>query len=441
MNKFSIFMASLAVAATSFAQGEADPNRLILTNTIGNTKGYVLDRVQDITFARVDGEVKANVEIFDVQLDQLTLAVTKTEACSSYKLNVLPATMANRYDDLAVISYLNSYTDTPTYYDDFTNATLTGIEFQPATDYVLVTVGIDMYGVEDGVVRVPFTTPRPDIVGSPEIKAEVVDRQLESFSIRFTPNEDVAEYYCVAGEKGELMSQYEFFGPMMGLTSFTDMIIKWGTPRYSEAVVEWTSMAPNTDYEVYYVALDKEGTPADYQSIEVSTLALGGSGEASVAIELGAYEYADWWGEILPSQYITFTPNDQSSCYRLGVYLAEKYDPLAEEIKEELKSDPPMPMANWFQYDALTTDFQIDPDTECVAIAAAKNGDGEWGEVTELRFTTPSEPAGNPGVDVPRKSAKPNVKGRLTPQKASGSFRHEPGKAPVFPKTNKFQLK
>ena len=439
MNKLSIFLASAAVAVTAFAQDAETPNRLILTNTIGNTKGYVLDRVQDLTFARVEGEVKAEVEIFDVQLDQLQVAVTKTPSCYSYKLDILPATIADRYDDLAVISYLDYYTDAATFYDDYTNATLSGIELKPATDYVLVTVGIDGYGVEDGVVRGPFTTPKPALVGDPQVTAEVVDRQLYSFSIKFIPNEDVSEYYCVAGEKGELMSQYEFFGPMMGLSSFTDMLMSWGVARYEEDVVEWTGMAPNTDYEVYYVALDKEGIPADYQCVEVSTLALGGDGEASVAIELGAYQYTDWDGEMLPSQFISFTPNDQASCFRVGVYKAASYDEAAAEIKDELRSDPPMPMANWFFYSAFETDYQIDPDTECVAIAAAKNANGEWGEVTELRFTTPAEADGKP--EGARAKGASIIKSRKAAKKLSGSFVHEPGKAPVMPKAKKMQLK
>lgn len=440
MKKPAILLASLAIAAASaFAQDTTEPNRLLINNTIGNYTGYVLDRIQEITFARVDGEVKANVEISDVQLDQMTVSITKTESCLTYYIDILPATMADKWDDLAVISYVERSNPT-LYFDDYTNATLTGVEFKPATDYVLVTIGRDGYGVSDGVVRAPFTTPKPEIVGKPEVKAEVVDQQLKSFSIKFTPNDDVSTYYCVAGEKGTLMEQYEFFASMMGLTSFTDMIISWGLPRQGENIVNWTDMAPNTEYDVYYVALDINGTPADYQLIEVSTLALGGDGEAKVDIEILEYEYADWYGEMLPSQYIGFTPNDQASCYRLGVYLASSYDPKAEEIKTELKTDPWMPTANWFFYEPMVTDFQINPNTECVAIAAAKNGNGEWGEVTEVRFTTPEEAEGKPEETKAPKAGIADIKNRIAAQKTLKSFHHEPGKAPSMPKAKKLQL-
>ena len=53
-----------------------------------------------------------------------------------------------------------------------------------------------------------------------------------------------------------------------------------------------------------------------------------------------------------------------------------------------------MPTDGWFQYEQLTTDYQIDPGLKCVAIASAKNILGEWGPVTELYFTTPDKMPG-----------------------------------------------
>ena len=52
-----------------------------------------------------------------------------------------------------------------------------------------------------------------------------------------------------------------------------------------------------------------------------------------------------------------------------------------------------MNAVGWFQHEELTTDFQINPNNSCVAIAAAKNVNNEWGPVTELFFTTPAQAA------------------------------------------------
>ena len=64
-------MASLAVGISSFAQTTAEPNRLFLNDEAGGKRGYVIDRMSDITFGRVDGEVKAEVQIHSVEKTHL----------------------------------------------------------------------------------------------------------------------------------------------------------------------------------------------------------------------------------------------------------------------------------------------------------------------------------------------------------------------------------
>lgn len=441
MKKLSIFLASLMCAIPAFSQTAEAPNRLFLKNTIGNTSGYVLDRVDEISFGKVDGEVKAEVKIDSVGFDCLKLQVKRTAACSGFKINVMPALIANQYDDLSVITVINR-SNPQVYYEDFTSANMTGLELEQATDYVLVTVGVDNYGVDDGVVRVPFTTPKATLVGDPQVTAEIVDRQLTSFKVKFTPNDDVDAYYCVAGEKGQMQSQLEQFSAWMGLSSMTDLIMSWGLNTKGEDEKEWTDMAPNTEYEVFYVATDVNGNPADYKVLEVSTLSQGGTGAASVKVEVLEYEYADWYGEMKPSQYIGFTPNDQTWCYRFGVWKTEEFDKDADAIKDYVKSDPPMPnMANWFFYEELVTDYQIDPNTECVAIAAGKNSNDEWGEVTVVRFTTPEKADGDPNVAEMPASKSSNITARQAVKKSNKSFDFTLGKVPVMRQPKKVVLK
>lgn len=385
----------LAFALSAFAQQPAEPNRILVHQMTGPS-GYILDRVDSLTFARVEGEVKAEIEITEATCDLLKVSVLRTEACIGFKINVVPATIAAQFtDDLQVIHYLNRI-NSPTYYNDFTNGELTGIQLNPDSKYIAYTVGIDSYGIEDGVCKAEFSTPAPEIIGNPEVSIEIVEQTLKTFKISVKPNEHVNKYYCVAGEKGSMQQQYEQFGPMFGFTNFEQMIKMWGLEREGTDEVEWKDMAPNTVYEVFIVCSDENDNLAPHQVFEVSTLALGGPGEALVSIKLGEYKLTDWGTadepKMLPSQFIKFTPNDQASCYRMGVYKASIYDTIDKEMLwNELRSDPPMPMAYWFFYEEMETDYQIDPSTEAVAIAAAKNIDGKWGDVTELRFTTPAE--------------------------------------------------
>ncbi len=400
MKKISLIIASLAITATSFAQniGGENPNRLIITNTAGNYSGYVIDHTDNISFATVEGEVKATVSVSDVALDKIKLSVTRSEACEGFRIAIIPNTIAGQLtDDVIAIGYLKRDAS-EIYYQDFTDAELTGIDLDADSEYAIYTIAVDRYGVEASTDKTVIKTPAPEIVGDPKVTAEVIDRQLKSFKIKFTPNDDVTAYYCVAGEKGTMQSQYEMFGPMFGFSNFNQMIMSWGIRNEGVQEKEWKDFAPNSEYEVYVVSLDINGNPAPYQVFEVSTLALGGDGEATVTITLGDYKLTNWNDEQLPSQFITFTPNDQASCFRVGVYKAEIYDEKADEIKAELCTDPMMPTAYWFFYETLTTDYQINPNVDAVAIAAAKNGNNEWGEVTELRFTTPAEVQGAASV-------------------------------------------
>lgn len=78
MKKISIMLASLLTAAAGFAQTDDAPNRILVTNTEGNFTGYVIDYLDQISFARVDGEVLAKVEVTEVALDSLRLTVKRT---------------------------------------------------------------------------------------------------------------------------------------------------------------------------------------------------------------------------------------------------------------------------------------------------------------------------------------------------------------------------
>lgn len=387
MKVSNILLGSLLLAGTAIAQ-EA-PNRIIVHNTGGTFTGYVTDRIDKIGFANVDEDVEAEVIVNQVALDKLVLTVQRTEACRGFKISVIPELTARQLtNDVQMIAYINS-TSPAIYYEDFINGEMSGIQLSAGSQYRVVTVGIDEYGVEAGISYDRFTTPMPDVVGNPKVNAEVTANGLFSFTVKFTPNSDVSSYSYVAGEKGQMMEQYYQFAPMFGFTNFNEMVEAWGVRETGNSTYTWKDMTPNTDYEIFVAMRDKAGNFADYQVYETSTLSLGGEGEAMVDISVEKYELADWEGEMKPSLYVHYQPNDQASCYRFNVYTKEQYDQYGDdELFADLCQDPPMPMAYWFFYDPLTTDYQINPGTDIVVIAAAKNINGEWGRVNKFEYTT-----------------------------------------------------
>ena len=411
MKKTFFAILSIIFCTTIFAQTN-EPNRLIIHETSGSYKGYNIEKIDSMTFYSVEGEVAAKLEFIESTLEKAVISVTRTPSCEGFKIACAPAITIKNYSDDALAKYIDN--ESPNVYDnDFEQAELTGYEFQPNTDYTIATVGIDELGVLCDISKITFTTPSLPIVGNPQIEIEVTDVQLYEYTVKFTPNEDVSKFSVVAGEKGALQAQFEMFAPKFGFANIGEMIEMWGLPYTSVEEVTWTQQAPNTDYEIYIQLWDQEGTMTPYQVFELSTLKLGGEGTAEVAITLGDYILNDWYGEMLPSQFITYTPNDQASCYRTAVYTAEIFDPEADLIREELCSEPPMPaMVGWYLFEEVETDYQINPATECVVLAAAKNINGEWGPITEVRFTTP-ENVGNatfaPSKTIKKRSTKTSM--------------------------------
>ncbi|MBE6304834.1 MAG: hypothetical protein E7082_02775 [Bacteroidales bacterium] len=395
MKKILITLLTAIIGFGAMAQ-DVDPNRLMVIDKSQSFKGFVLDNVDYLEFRTVEGEVAADVEVLDVTLETVTVKVMRTESCQAFKITCVPTVQIANYTDDTLARVVEENAG-EAYFQDFEMAQMSGMVLEPTTDYSILTLGYDIYGIGVEVRRADFTTPNVPVVGNPEVTVEEVDIQQYQFTLRFTPNADVSRYAVVAGEKGTMQSQYEMFAPMFGYNNFGQMIEQWGVKYETTKEHTWTSMQPNTEYEVFIQTWDVNDTMADYAVYNLKTGALGGEGTAEVTITLGDYKLADWNGEMLPSQFITYTPNDQASAYRFNVYLAEEYDPQAEAIKADLCSEPPMPMSNWFFYDPITTDYQINPNTEVVVIAAAKNINNEWGPVNELRFTTPAE-AADPNV-------------------------------------------
>lgn len=396
MRNKALLCASVLTAMCGMAIAQDVPNRLIVNSTAGMSTGYVIEDINNVSFALVEGEVAAEVDIKSVALDQLTLDITRTPDCTSFQLGVFPATVAANMKTAAAASAMFSRGDYETYYQDFTNATLNGLDLSAGSDYAVVTLAMDQYKTPCNVGVFKFSTPYPDIVGNPDVEVTITDRTRYSFTAKMTPNADCSQYYCVAMEKGTLEQQYEMFGPMFGFASINDMIVKWGIANTDETSKEWKDFAPNTDYEIFIAMVDADGNFAPYKVVETSTLSMGGSGAAYVDIEQKDYKLADWEGEMQPSQYISYTPNDQASCYRFGVYLEEEFEAEKQKLLDDLCKDPEMPTAYWFFYEPMVTDYQINPGIRFVVIAAAKNANGEWGEINEKHFTTPAAVQGAP---------------------------------------------
>lgn len=425
---YTLCLASL-IGFSAYAQTQ--PERIVVHQKSGAMVGFQPSTVDSLSFPLVEGRVAADVEVLETGVDQATVKVTRTPSCKSFKLVNIPAVLGGRLtDDNAMIDYVNQ-NSSQFYFADFEAGVLKDSQMQPDTKYILVTVGYDEYQTPCTVVRVPYKTQRKPLVGNPQVTSTVAEVGKRSFTLNFKANADVGGFATVAGKVGEMQQQFEQWGPMMGLKNFGDLVKSWGVKN--PETFTWKDMEPNTDYEVFVQAWDKDDTYADCDTLKLKTQKLGDSGVAAVEVLEEEYKYAEWDGMQLPTVVLTFSPNQSSSCYRYKVVLKSEYDKDPEGYKSELPQEPPMPsMVGWFFYEPLTTEFQINPNVEYVVLTVARNADNKWGEVGVKMMRTPAEVPGAKPASVAPLSTQSKIGTREVKVK---TVYIELGKLPEFMKS------
>ena len=376
---FSIAALALAMSTGVQAQTDVVPNRMIINSSVAS-KAYAVDHVDSISFARKDGEVKANVEFLRYEKDEdendvVYVKVTRTDPRSTFRIDVLPTNTAKQYDDITFARYFERMSGTQLA-EDFSEGKLSGFarEFTANTPYTIVTLAYDEYGVPCQVSRAEFKTPKVPTVGTPSVTYNIDETTSSSFTLTVTPNKDCEEFYWCQFEKGKAM-----------IKQFS------GRPYSEEATNTWNELAPATDYEVAVLPVDVDGNFGDLVYIYVTTKGQGGDGVAQVDVTVG--DYVNNGGSYV--QTVTFTPNDQTALYHDAICVKDKYEELGgdkwakEYLMQDIKEDP-----NWNQYGVDKYPFTATPNTAYYALALAKNAKGEWGPLTKHEFTTGAAPAG-----------------------------------------------
>lgn len=413
------------------ASAQSQPNRLIVHQKSGGFTSYRISSVDSLSFYNVEGEVRADVKVNKFNSgetgDTLWVAVTKTPACSKYRIDVLPSVRVKAYSDDVIASYFNQQKASD-FYDDFTNAQLTGFstKFEADTKYTVFTLGYDQLGTPCEVSRAEIETPVGDIVGNPHVDCTVTNADYKALTFSFKPNEDVSSYYITIFPEGEGEKQFEQWGPMFGFANMSAMIKQFSGYAY-EGEMEHTinGLNPGTDYDLYILPLDLNGNYAPLQKTLCKTKVMGGEGKSVMTITVG--EFADY-GENGCAQTVTYTPNDQTNLHRDMVVDKAKFEDKngtwkgdESKIVEYLQAPNPMD-PNWDQYGEDVATWGVDANTTYIAYSIGQNAKGEWGELAKKEFTTPAAGASAPAYAP----ATSTVMKRIASAKAQ-----KPGMAPA----------
>ncbi len=388
------------IAASLFAWAQNNNTRVLIHETNGNVKGYLVERVDSIDFVKIAGPVSVEAKFLKYSAgadgDTIWAAFQRNADCFGYRFSIVPKVLADKLENEMQYITMIERSNNPLFTEDFTNAQMTGIgKLKDNTNYTLLVAAYDKYGIACTAQRVDFTTPRKALVGSPKITATVVDTKTDNLTIKFTPNSDVAGYGVCLFEKGQAEAQFEQWGPMMGFANMGDMIKRFsGKDHVGEENITWNGLKPNTEYEIYALPWDTKGTYADMAIIYATTKKLGGEGVAKVEIEIKEFGGTSegYW------QRVIYTPNDQSSLHRDIIMDKEVYDQadkgeayVLKLLKEDHPQDP-----YWDQFGVDDVKWNAEPNKTYIAFSIAKNAKDEWGPLASKQFTTPAQPNGLP---------------------------------------------
>ena len=396
---FTIVFALLALVGNA----QTNPNRVLVRDVNGAMTGYLAERIDSIFFGKVEGKVVAEIT-FDsfTKTDEgaeIQCKVKNSPACKGFKLACVATNVAkNMTSEAQKANYIDKY-GTPVMYDDFSNGAKVTIpsadqKFVDDSEYTLMTLGFDEYGIGCGVSEVTFKTPKAALAGKPTVTAEVSEVTTTSFKITVTPNEDCYGYYACAFDvaSGGILGTFNTMGSFFGFANVGDMIKGWGQIEHSGVeTIEWKNKEPGSEYEVGIVPVDMNGNLGDYIIVKVKTVGAGGDGAALVSAEVPAEEFYKYTAEDQTIQYVQrviFTPNDQTSIYRDGLVEADVYDKDPENYnKIVLFPEQTTVDTNHTGVDSFL--WNVKASTRYYAISVGQNNKGEWGEICKFEFTTP----------------------------------------------------
>lgn len=396
---FTIVFALLALVGNA----QTNPNRVLVRDVNGAMTGYLAERIDSIFFGKVEGKVVAEItfDSFTKTDDgaEIQCKVKNSPACKGFKLACVATNVAkNMTTEAQKANYIDKY-GTPVMYDDFSNGAKVTIpsadqKFVDDSEYTLMTLGFDEYGIGCGVSEVTFKTPKAALAGKPTVTAEVSEVTTTSFKITVTPNEDCYGYYACAFDvaNGGILGTFNTMGSFFGFANVGDMIKGWGQIEHSGVeTIEWKNQEPGSEYEVAIVPVDMNGNLGDYIIVKVKTVGAGGDGAALVSTEVPANEFYKYTAEDQTIQYVQrviFTPNDQTNIYRDGLVEADEYDK-DPEFYNNIVLFPEQTTIDTNHTGVDSFLWNVKASTRYYAISVGQNNKGEWGEICKFEFTTP----------------------------------------------------
>ncbi len=303
----------------------------------------------------------------DVQVSEITattarLVATPNAETTIFHDGVITVAKYNQMGAEVALEYFKTSGDPLTEADDRVWENM-----KSETAYYAFAIGQNAEEVWGSATLVPFTTTQR-VVGV--TLGAITTTTVE---LSFAPTEICASYYFListAANMAELSANFNM--------SIQSIVRMFGIQKTAAHDHLFTKLDAGTEYTIYVSPMNTIGDILPIETIVFSTLLGGGSGVAQVNVQVSNITAT--------SVRFIATPNDQTAVFHNGLITVAYYNEIgAEAAAEYFKNDgePQYQTDDWTWGDLV-------PETAYYALAIGKNGEGVWGPVALLEFTTQS---------------------------------------------------
>ena len=402
MKKFISSILLLVVSLVTSAQ--TNPERMFVVEKSGASRGYLVERIDSIYFKKVTGQYFVDITLHDFNSSnpddpKIIVSFKRSKWCYYYRYAVLPKSEADRYRTDAEVAAYFDWLGGEMESKDYDRAEMSGFDFkfEPGSEYTILALGYDGYGIGCQASRVDFKYG-VKIDGHPSVTYNLDEVGQQMATVTMTANEDCGEFYICIFPEGEAEQNFFKWSGMLGFTCMGDMIKEWSGEAHTGTYTHtWKDLIPATNYELYIQPCDVNGFYGDMVIVPITTEIMGGEGIAEVNIEIGEFGgQEDFEGNMMYWQEVIYTPNDQCAAHRDMIITQEALDDgtwTEDRFIKYMKKDKNPQNAEdpyWDNYGVDDAKFNVNPDTEYIAYSISKNAVGEWGPVVKKPFKTPT---------------------------------------------------
>jgi hypothetical protein len=256
----------------------------------------------DFTTASIggSGDAALTINVYDIAETSAFISITPNDQVGHYGLVLTTQAELDGlgYNDDSLIAYFNG-NEYQKYYFEL-DEEMPGLD--PSTTYLVFAMAFNADGVASELYEIPFTTLAYGGEGIAEVAMSATNPTGSSFDISFVPNDQTNYYYYIIAEQS--------FYTELNLSTQDD-IVAWAeanqTKNFGELSGTVSDLMMGTEYICYAIPYNANNELGTVSTTTISTLTLGGTGVAEVAIEVENVEATTF--------DVSFTMNEETAYY------------------------------------------------------------------------------------------------------------------------------